>query len=278
MAQDVHDVVGHTLAVVAMQAGVAAHVIDRDPARAKELLGALAATSREALDGLRADLDRLRTPADAAARGPGKAATGRSSSSARREWHRRRPRPGLREAATRRRRHPCRQAPLAHHRRRRRPLRRRLRDAEGLRREAPHPGRRNPGGQVGAALGPSDEPRRHRRHRLGATNLWAEEADVVIGVLGPASRTSPPAPGRCSRARRMRVSINVTPFDTHRHNALPLVADATKLALEELSTLLGDYVATPAGPGAQGGLDRRARRASPRRRKGGSIRRQPTPR
>ncbi len=71
MAQDVHDVVGHTLAVVAMQAGVAAHVIDRDPARAKELLGVLAATSREALDGLRADLDRLRTPADAAARGPG---------------------------------------------------------------------------------------------------------------------------------------------------------------------------------------------------------------
>jgi signal transduction histidine kinase len=70
MAQDVHDGVGHTLAVLAMQAGVAAHVIDRDPARAKELLGALAATSREALDGLRADLDRLRAPAGGAARRP----------------------------------------------------------------------------------------------------------------------------------------------------------------------------------------------------------------
>jgi signal transduction histidine kinase len=71
MAQDVHDGVGHTLAVLAMQAGVAAHVLDRDPARAKELLSALAATSREALDGLRADLDRLRTPAGGAARSPG---------------------------------------------------------------------------------------------------------------------------------------------------------------------------------------------------------------
>ncbi len=71
MAQDVHDGVGHTLAVLAMHAGVAAHVIDRDPARAKELLGTLAAASREALDGLRADLDRLRTPTTGAARSPG---------------------------------------------------------------------------------------------------------------------------------------------------------------------------------------------------------------
>jgi signal transduction histidine kinase len=71
MAQDMHDGVGHTLAVIAMQAGVAAHVLDRDPARAKELLGTLAATCREALDGLRADLDRLRQPTEAAARRPG---------------------------------------------------------------------------------------------------------------------------------------------------------------------------------------------------------------
>ena len=70
MAQDVHDGVGHSLAVIALQAGVAAHVIDRDPARARELLATLAATSREALDGLRADLDRLRSPAGGAARRP----------------------------------------------------------------------------------------------------------------------------------------------------------------------------------------------------------------
>jgi signal transduction histidine kinase len=70
MAQDVHDGVGHSLAVIAMQAGVAAHVLDRDPARARELLDTVVATSREALDGLRADLDRLRRPADSAARRP----------------------------------------------------------------------------------------------------------------------------------------------------------------------------------------------------------------
>ena len=70
MAQDVHDGVGHSLAVIALQAGVAAHVLDRDPDRARELLRTLAATSREALDGLRADLDRLRAPDTAAARSP----------------------------------------------------------------------------------------------------------------------------------------------------------------------------------------------------------------
>ncbi|HEY6747550.1 MAG TPA: sensor histidine kinase [Mycobacteriales bacterium] len=71
MAQDVHDGIGHSLAVIAMQAGVAAHVLDRDPDRARELLTTVVATSREALDGLRADLERLRSPGSAAARQPG---------------------------------------------------------------------------------------------------------------------------------------------------------------------------------------------------------------
>jgi signal transduction histidine kinase len=70
MAQDVHDGVGHGLAVIAMHAGVALHVLDRDPARARELLTSIQATSREALHGLRADLDRWRSPDDAAARRP----------------------------------------------------------------------------------------------------------------------------------------------------------------------------------------------------------------
>jgi signal transduction histidine kinase len=70
MAQDVHDGVGHGLAVIAMHAGVALHVLDRDPARVRELLTAIQATSREALDGLRSDLDRWRAPDDAAARRP----------------------------------------------------------------------------------------------------------------------------------------------------------------------------------------------------------------
>ena len=81
MAQDVHDGVGHSLAVIAMQAGVAAHVLDRDPARARELMATVAATSREALDGLRADLERMRSPADEAARRPG-AGPGRPAAAA----------------------------------------------------------------------------------------------------------------------------------------------------------------------------------------------------
>lgn len=59
MAQDLHDVVGHGLAVIAMQAGVAMHVLDRDPAKARESLEAIRATSREALDGLRGELAAL---------------------------------------------------------------------------------------------------------------------------------------------------------------------------------------------------------------------------
>ena len=59
MAQDLHDGVGHGLAVVAMQAGVALHVLDRDPVAAREALEAIRATSREALDSLRTELSQL---------------------------------------------------------------------------------------------------------------------------------------------------------------------------------------------------------------------------
>ncbi|TNC42447.1 sensor histidine kinase [Mumia zhuanghuii] len=59
MAQDLHDGVGHGLAVIAMQAGVALHVLDRDPDKARESLEAIRATSRESLDALRAELGRM---------------------------------------------------------------------------------------------------------------------------------------------------------------------------------------------------------------------------
>lgn len=59
MAQDLHDGVGHGLAVIAMQAGVALHVLDRDPAAARAALEAVRDTSREALDALRAELSHL---------------------------------------------------------------------------------------------------------------------------------------------------------------------------------------------------------------------------
>ncbi|MFC5005046.1 sensor histidine kinase [Dactylosporangium cerinum] len=60
MAHELHDAVGHGLAVIAMQAGVALHVLDRDPVRARASLEAIRATSRESLDGMRAELDLLR--------------------------------------------------------------------------------------------------------------------------------------------------------------------------------------------------------------------------
>jgi signal transduction histidine kinase len=61
MAQDLHDGVGHGLAVIAMQAGVALHVLERDPAKARESLLAIRETSRESLDALRDELSRLAT-------------------------------------------------------------------------------------------------------------------------------------------------------------------------------------------------------------------------
>ena len=63
MAQELHDVVGHGLAVIAMQAGVALHVLDRDPGKARESLEAIRAMSRESLDGLRTELAQLRAGA-----------------------------------------------------------------------------------------------------------------------------------------------------------------------------------------------------------------------
>ncbi|MEU0879380.1 histidine kinase [Lentzea sp. NPDC005914] len=60
LAQEVHDVVGHGLSVIAMQAGVALYVLDKDPAKARASLEAIRDTSREALDGLRSELDTLR--------------------------------------------------------------------------------------------------------------------------------------------------------------------------------------------------------------------------
>jgi signal transduction histidine kinase len=57
VAREVHDVAGHGLAVIAMQAGVALHVLDRRPEQARVALEEIRAASREALDGLRATLE-----------------------------------------------------------------------------------------------------------------------------------------------------------------------------------------------------------------------------
>lgn len=59
MAADLHDGVGHGLAVIAMQAGAALHVLDKDPASARASLEAIRESSRESLELLRGELARL---------------------------------------------------------------------------------------------------------------------------------------------------------------------------------------------------------------------------
>src|SRR5690606_35820984 len=56
MAREIHDVVGHGLSVITMQAGVALHVIDRRPEQARLALEAIRDTSKHALDDLRGTL------------------------------------------------------------------------------------------------------------------------------------------------------------------------------------------------------------------------------
>jgi len=56
MEREVHDVVGHGLSVISLQAGVALHVLSRRPEHARSALEAIRATSREALEELRATL------------------------------------------------------------------------------------------------------------------------------------------------------------------------------------------------------------------------------
>ena len=70
IARDVHDVVGHSLAVITMQAGVALHLLDKErsaqprPDRVAESLEAIKDTSREALAELRTTLEVFRSDSD----------------------------------------------------------------------------------------------------------------------------------------------------------------------------------------------------------------------
>jgi signal transduction histidine kinase len=60
IARDLHDVVAHTLTTINVQAGVAAHLLDRDPGPARDALASIEAESHEALEELRAILGMLR--------------------------------------------------------------------------------------------------------------------------------------------------------------------------------------------------------------------------
>ncbi|MDI2029525.1 sensor histidine kinase [Saccharopolyspora sp. TS4A08] len=61
IAQEVHDVVGHGLAAIKMQADVALHVLPKKPEQAEIALDAISRTSSDALDELRATLAMVRT-------------------------------------------------------------------------------------------------------------------------------------------------------------------------------------------------------------------------
>jgi len=67
IARELHDVTAHSLSIIAVQSGAAAHVIDSDPAAARTALEAIRHTSKAALDELRAMLGVLRAPDEAGA-------------------------------------------------------------------------------------------------------------------------------------------------------------------------------------------------------------------
>jgi signal transduction histidine kinase len=60
IARELHDVIAHSIGIIAIQAGVGSRVIQTQPAEAREALRAIEATSRETLSGLRRTLVALR--------------------------------------------------------------------------------------------------------------------------------------------------------------------------------------------------------------------------
>ncbi|MGW6411521.1 sensor histidine kinase [Streptomyces vinaceus] len=60
IARELHDMVAHSIGVIAIQAGVGSRVIETQPEQAREALRAIEATSRETLAGLRRTLVALR--------------------------------------------------------------------------------------------------------------------------------------------------------------------------------------------------------------------------
>jgi signal transduction histidine kinase len=60
IAQELHDVVAHSMSVIVVQAGVGAHVIDKSPDEARRALDAIAATGRTTLTEMRRLLGVLR--------------------------------------------------------------------------------------------------------------------------------------------------------------------------------------------------------------------------
>jgi signal transduction histidine kinase len=60
IARELHDIVAHSLSVIAIQSGVGGHVLDLQPEEARKALAAVESTSRSALEDLRRVLEVLR--------------------------------------------------------------------------------------------------------------------------------------------------------------------------------------------------------------------------
>jgi signal transduction histidine kinase len=60
IARELHDVVAHSMSIIAVQSGVGAHVLDSQPEEARKALAAVEATSRQALVEMRRLLGVLR--------------------------------------------------------------------------------------------------------------------------------------------------------------------------------------------------------------------------
>jgi signal transduction histidine kinase len=71
IAREIHDVVAHAMTAINVQAGVAAHLLERDPGQAHGALRDIKRVSGEALGELRQTLDVLRDPAQAVPLAPG---------------------------------------------------------------------------------------------------------------------------------------------------------------------------------------------------------------
>ncbi|MEI3844681.1 MULTISPECIES: sensor histidine kinase [unclassified Microbacterium] len=65
IARELHDVVAHHVSVMGVQAGAARMVIDQDPARARQILGGIESSARDAIRDFRQLLETLRAPGDA---------------------------------------------------------------------------------------------------------------------------------------------------------------------------------------------------------------------
>ena len=60
IAREMHDVIGHSLAVISLQAGVAEHLLASRPEEAREAVAAIRGVSKQALTELRSELAALR--------------------------------------------------------------------------------------------------------------------------------------------------------------------------------------------------------------------------